>query len=272
MNALLLILGVVAAFVLYLKLMEKRMIYYPSSDVAWTPAESKLAFEDLRLKCADGATIHGWFIPATNQSRATVLFLHGNAGNISHRVEKIMILHKLGLDVFIVDYHGYGQSEGKPGEQATYLDADSAYDWLTQQRKIAPSRIIVWGESLGGGVATYLVAKREAGGLVLESTYTTLPDVGRSAFPFLPTKLLMSTRYDSLSRINQIRVPVLSIHSPRDEVIPYRLGKRLFDAANEPKMFVELAGDHNGGFVLSGDKFEDGICQFLDLHFPFQIR
>jgi hypothetical protein len=260
------ILGV--AFLLYLKLMEKRMIYYPSSDVAWTPGESKLAFEELSLRCSDGVTIHGWFVPASNQSRATVLFLHGNAGNISHRVDKILLLVGMNMDVCIVDYHGYGKSGGAPSEQSTYLDAEAAYDWLTQQKKIAPKRIIVWGESLGGGVATYLAAKREVGGLVLESTYTTLPDVGKAAFPFLPTRLLMSTQYDSLSRMTQIRVPILSIHSPSDEVIPYRLGKTLFDAANEPKMFVELEGDHNGGFMLSGDKFEKGIRDYRDRFFP----
>lgn len=264
------LLAIIAAFLLYLKLMEKRMIFFPSSDVAWTPRDSRLEFEDLRLECADGVTIHGWFIPATNAARATVLFFHGNAGNISHRVEKILMLLPLGVNVCIVDYHGYGQSGGKPGENETYLDADAAYEWLTKTKQIDPKRIILWGESLGGGVATYLAATNEVGGIVLESTYTTLPDVGKSAFPFLPTSLLMSTRYDSLGRIGMIRVPVLSIHSPQDEVIPYRLGKRLFEAANEPKMFVELTGDHNGGFVISEGKFISGIREYLEKHFPLK--
>lgn len=261
------LLAIIGAFLLYLKLMEKRMIFFPSSDVAWTPRDSKLEFEDLRLECADGVTIHGWFIPATNAARATVLFFHGNAGNISHRFEKILILHPLGVNVCIVDYHGYGRSGGKPGESETYRDAEAAYEWLTQEKKIDPKRIIAWGESLGGGVVTYLAAKHEVGGIVLESTYTTLPDVGKSAFPFLPTGLLMSTRYDSLGRIGRIRAPVLSIHSPQDEVIPYRLGKRLYEAANEPKMFVDLAGDHNGGFVISEEKFVGGIREYLEKFF-----
>lgn len=267
MRVILIVLATMAACVLYLKLMEKRMIYFPSSDVAWTPDESKLTFEDLSLRCGDGVTIHGWFVPATNQSRAVVVFLHGNAGNVSHRVDKILLLHRMGVDVCIVDYHGYGKSGGSPSEQATYLDAEAAYDWLTQTRKIVPKRIIVWGESLGGGVATYIAAKREVGGLVLESTYTSLPDVGRSVFPFLPTKLIMSTQYDSLARIKQVHAPVLSIHSPSDEVIPYRLGKRLFDAASEPKTFIELKGDHNGGFLMSGEKYEAGIREYLERFF-----
>lgn len=259
----LIILGIALAFLLYLKLMEKRMIYFPTRALDWTPKESKLESEDLRLRCADGVTIHGWFIPA-NGARATVLFLHGNAGNISHRVDKIQILHDLRLNVCIIDYHGYGQSEGSPGEKETYLDADAAYEWLTRERKIAPKQLVVWGESLGGGVATYLAAKREVGGLILESTYTTLPDVGKSAFPFLPTKLIMATQYDSIGRIKQIHAPVLSLHSPNDEVIPHRLGRRLFEAANEPKTFVDLKGDHNGGFLISGKAFPDAIQAFVE--------
>jgi fermentation-respiration switch protein FrsA (DUF1100 family) len=259
-----LLLGCLAAFVLWLKLVEKKMIYFPTHVVDWTPAEAKLTFEDLRLRCADGVTIHGWFIPATGKQVGTVLFFHGNAGNISHRSDKILILHKLGLDVCMVDYHGYGQSEGKPGEKETYLDADASYDWLTRQRGIAPKQILVWGESLGGGVATYLAASKEIGGLVLESTYTSLPDVGRSIYPFLPTKLLMSTRYDSLGRITKIHAPILIFHSPQDEVIRYRLGERLFDAANEPKTFVQLSGDHNGGFLASEPIFSEAIRTFAE--------
>lgn len=267
MNTLLVAAGLVLAFVLSLKLMEKRMIYFPSSDVAWTPNQSQMAFDDLSLRCDDGVIIHGWFIPAKDAARATVLFFHGNAGNISHRADKILILHELGLDVCVIDYHGYGQSEGRPSEQATYLDADAAYDWLTKEKKIDPKKIILWGESLGGGVVTYLAAKREVGGIVLESTYTSLPDVGRAVFPFLPTKLIMSTRYDSLSRIKGIHAPVLSLHSPADEIIPYRLGKRLFESANEPKMFVNLRADHNNGFLISGEIYTDGIREYLERYF-----
>ncbi|MSR64989.1 MAG: alpha/beta hydrolase [Verrucomicrobiae bacterium] len=264
---LLVILGIVLAFVLFLKLMEKRMIYFPTRSLDWTPEQSGMPFEDLRLHCTDGVTIHGWFIPAEGP-RATILFFHGNAGNISHRSDKLQIFHDLKLNVCIIDYHGFGQSEGEPGEKETYLDADVAYGWLTQQKKIAPKQIIVWGESLGGGIATHLAARSEVGGLVLESTYTTLPDVGRAAFPFLPTKLIMATQYDSIGRIKRIHVPLLSLHSPSDEVIPYRLGKRLFDAANEPKTFVDLKGDHNGGFLISGKKFANAIGEFLERYFP----
>ncbi len=266
MSIALVALGLIAAFVVYLKLMEKRMIYFPARALDWSPSENKIAFQELRLLCSDGITIHGWFIPA-GKPRATVLFLHGNAGNISHRAEKILLLRGLDLNVCIVDYHGYGQSEGTPSEKATYLDAEAAYDWLTNQQGIAPKQLLVWGESLGGGVATYLALERPVGGLVLESTYTSLPDVGRAVFPFLPTKLLMETRYDSLGRMRRIRVPVLSLHSPHDEVVPYRLGKRLFQAANEPKTFVDLKGDHNGGFLLSGDVYTNGIRAYLDRHF-----
>lgn len=260
--------GLVAAFLLFLKAMERRMIFYPTRQLNWLPSQSGLAFQDLRLRCADGVTIHGWFIPAPAPSRATVLFFHGNAGNISHRLDKIFILRDLQLDVCIVDYHGYGQSEGKPSEKTTYLDADAAYQWLTRDKGINPRQILVWGESLGGGVATYLAAKQPVGGLVLESTFTSLPDVARTIYPFLPTRWLMANRYDSLSRIRQVQVPVLSLHSPQDEIIPYRLGRQLFDAAPGPKQFVDLVGDHNGGFLLSGDRYREGIQRFLDDHFP----
>ncbi len=253
-----------AAFVVYVKAMERRMIYYPSAEMGWTPANARLPYEDLRLQCTDGVTIHGWFVPAAGSSRGTVLFLHGNAGSISHRYEKLLILHGLKLDVCIIDYHGYGRSGGQPCERTTYLDADAAYDWLTKFHQTAPGQIILWGESLGGGVATYLAAKHTVGGLVLESTYTSLPDVARTIFPFLPARLIMSTRYDSLGRIRQIHVPVLGLHSPQDEVIPYRLGKRLYEAANPPKMFVDLTGDHNAGFLISGDTFPNAVRVFVE--------
>src|SRR5690348_2430194 len=130
----LVLLGLFGAFLLYLKLNEKRMIYYPTPEMGWTPRNGGLAFEDLKLQCADGVTIHGWFIPAAEPSHGTVLFFHGNAGSISHRFEKIQILHGLHLNICIIDYHGYGQSQGKPSEETTYLDADTAYDWLTRLR------------------------------------------------------------------------------------------------------------------------------------------
>ncbi len=242
---------------------QPRMVYYPYRDIDTTPAEHGMEYEDVYLPTDDGIRIHGWWIPREN-AQGTVLFLHGNAGNISHRMESIQIFHDLQQNVFIIDYHGFGQSDGSPSEQATYQDAAAAWHYLTGDRNIKPSGIVVFGRSLGGGVATWLVSQQSPAGVILESTFTDLPALGAHHYPFLPVRLLSRYRYDNMKRLSEIRVPVLIAHSPDDHIVPYEQGQQLFAAANQPKQFLEMKGDHNNGFVESGSTYRKAIKAFLD--------
>ena len=245
-----------------LTVFQKYFVYFPLREIEQTPAELGLAYEDVWLTSAGDVKIHGWFIPARD-SRGTLLFFHGNGGNISRRLESIYIFHDLGLDVLIIDYQGYGRSEGKPGEENTYADAEAAWDYLTNTRGIASERIIIFGRSLGGAVATYLAERHTPGALILESTFTSIPDIGAKKLPFLPVRWLCRIKYNSLQRIGQVRCPILSIHSPQDNLIAYEFGEKLFQAAPEPKRFLQIEGDHNSGFMQSLPKYREGLKNFL---------
>ncbi len=242
-------------------------IYFPHTNLQATPQNAGLEYKDVYLMTGDKTKIHGWYM-RHETPRATLLFLHGNGGNISHRLDKLFMFHQMGLSVFIIDYRGYGQSTGKPGEQGTYHDAEAAWNYLSDEIKVSPDKIIVYGESLGGGVASWLVAKHQPGALILESTFTSIADMGRVHYPYLPVNLLARIRYPTLERISQITCPLLIIHSPQDEIVPYTMGKRIYDAANQPKDFLEIKGDHNNGFMESGEIYIDGLYRFLLTHFP----
>ena len=248
--------------VLLLYLVQARLVYFPTRTIWATPAAVGLDFETVRFEAEDGVTLSGWFIPA-EETDDVVLFFHGNAGNISHRLESIELFHRLGLNVFIVDYRGYGQSEGSPSEEGTYRDAAAAWRYLVEERQVEPGHIILFGRSLGGAVATWLASQRQPKSLILESTFTSVPDIGALQFPFLPVRSLARIRYNSFERLPQINVPVLVVHSPQDEVIPYDHGQQLFEAANEPKQFIQLRGGHNEGFVITGQPYEAGLEDFI---------
>ena len=244
-------------------LYQDRLLYFPVQAIAATPERIGIGFEDVWLPAADGARVHGWWVPAPGASRA-VLFLHGNAGNVSDRLETVEILHRLGLAVLIIDYRGYGLSGGSPSEEGTYADALAAWRHLVGARGFAARAIVVFGRSLGGGVATWLAEREPPGALILESTFTSVPDVAARIYPYLPVRLLARTRYPSLERIRRIRCPLLVAHSPADEVIPYEHGRRLLDAANEPKSFLEMRGTHGDGFLTTGEDYVAGLRRFLD--------
>lgn len=268
---------------LILYLLQGRMLYQPVRRLAATPADAGLPFDSLMLP-SGGETIHAWRVPAPpgtartgTRGPGTVLFCHGNAGNISHRLETLVILHRLGLETLIFDYQGYGESTGTPSEEATAADARACWDWLVHEAGREPGRIVVMGRSLGGAVAAGLVHElhREAGasgheppapvpaGLVLESTFTSVPDMGASLYPFLPVRTLARFDYDTLSLLPEVRCPVLVAHSPDDDMVPHDMGRRLLAAAREPKAFLALTGDHNTGFLLAGDAYEQGLARFF---------
>jgi fermentation-respiration switch protein FrsA (DUF1100 family) len=248
-------------------LAQSRLVYMPAREIVWTPKEMGLVYEDLQLVTEDQVKIHAWWIP-NSASRKTILFCHGNGGNISYRQGYIRVLHQLGFNLLLFDYRGYGRSEGSPSEIGTYKDGERAWDYLTNTQAIAPADIYLYGESLGGGIASYLAQQKcqtGVGGLILGSTFTSIPDRAQELFPFLPVHLLSQYRYPNLERLAYITCPVLVLHSPQDEIIPFHHGQTLFAHARSPKTFVQLTGDHNTGFLQSLTVYEEGLRQFAQL-------
>ena len=241
---------------------QARLVYYPSGDITATPVDIGLDFEDVVFTAEDGVKLSGWFIPA-GQSRGVVLFCHGNGGNISDRLETIGILNRLGYSTFIFDYRGYGESEGKPGEYGTYLDAEAAWNWLMEKHGVQPDRIVIMGRSLGGAVAAWLAGKHTPSALIIESSFTSIRDMGAELHPWLPVKLLSRFDYCTVDYLKKITCPVLVIHSPEDDLVPFSHGRRLYEAAGEPKEFLEITGSHNNGFLITGKRYEEGLDNFI---------
>jgi fermentation-respiration switch protein FrsA (DUF1100 family) len=266
-NILISVLLAYAAVVALVFFFQARLVYYPGigREVAVTPQAYGLAFEAAELRTPDGETLHGWWVPADN-ARGTVLFLHGNAGNISHRLDYLMMFNRLGHSTFIFDYRGYGRSTGAPSEDGTYRDAEAAWDYLRQARSVRQQDLVIVGESLGGGVATALAAKVPPRALVLLSTFTSVNDLGAEIYWFLPVRLINRIRYDNLRNLERIRAPLFVAHSRDDEIVPYAHGRRLFDAAPEPKEFLEMRGGHNEGLVFTRKEWTAQLASFLDRH------
>ncbi|MCP5305652.1 MAG: alpha/beta hydrolase [Chromatiaceae bacterium] len=247
-------------------LLQPQMTFFPSPVLEATPADWGMVYEDVVFQTEDGASLHGWFLPGP-ASGPTLLFLHGNAGNISHRRESLEIFAGLGMAVLIFDYRGYGRSTGLPGESGLYRDAAAAWDYLTRQRGIDSADIVVFGRSLGGAVAAHLASQVHPRAVILESTFSSARDYAHTMFPVLSRIVWLRHSFDAAHAIAQSRAPLLVLHSPEDEVIPFALGQRLFDAAPEPKRFVALRGGHNDGFLFSQPRYAQVLQTFLrDLH------
>jgi fermentation-respiration switch protein FrsA (DUF1100 family) len=249
-----------------LRWFEHCQVYHPNRVLTATGAALGRPFEDVRFKASDGVELNGWFFPAsTNSPRArfAVLFCHGNGGNLSHRLDTYAAFLATGVNVFAFDYRGYGQSEGRPSEEGTYRDAQAAYQWL-RQKGFPGTNIIAFGESLGGGVAAELAMRETVGGLVLQSTFTSITDMGAELFPWFPVRWLGTVHYDTHSKLARLKVPVMIMHSPIDGLVRFRHGQRNFAAANEPKLFWELKGDHNDP-LADTPHFIKGLEKFLSL-------
>ncbi|MCK5095188.1 MAG: alpha/beta hydrolase [Spirochaetes bacterium] len=244
---------------------QSRFIFFPGDEITATPGEINLSYETVNLETDDGVKLSGWFIPARNE-RGVVLFCHGNAGNISHRLESIQVFHDLGLSTFIFDYRGYGRSEGKISEQGTYLDVKAAWRYLVQERQIEPGSIIIFGRSLGGSIAAWLARESRPKALIIESSFTSIRNAAVDMYPFLPLKILLRYNYSTMDYLAQVKCPVLIVHSRDDELIPFSHGQRLFEIANNPKEFLEISGSHNEGFTLSVDVYEAGLNSFILKH------
>jgi len=247
--------------------LQRHLIYFPAREYHGTPGDIGLHYEDVRFDTSDHVQLSGWWVPVRDSNganataaatdRLTILFFHGNAGNISHRLEKLELLNRMGCNLLLVDYRGYGRSDGQPSETGTYLDARAAWEHVTQSRAVSPDRIILFGESLGGAVAIELAGHVQPAGLIVESTFTSLADVARIHYPLLPTRWLLRYRYDSIARIGLVRCPKIHVHGRDDSLVPIELARRLFDAASQPKQFIETPGGHNeSGFLFDRNATE----------------
>jgi fermentation-respiration switch protein FrsA (DUF1100 family) len=274
--------------------LERSFIYFPERGLIGDPADFGLPFDDVYFTASDGVRLHGWFVPGAGGSveqsnigtelrsesvplfqgssvpaapgGVTWLWCHGNAGNISHRLENLRLLHdELGVAVFIFDYRGYGRSEGSPSEEGTYRDAEGAVDYVLSRPDVQPERTFYFGRSLGAAVAVELATRRPPFALILESPLPSIAELARHHYPFLPVRGLLRTKYDSLSKIARVRVPLLVLHGDQDEVIPFEAGKKLFEAANEPKRFYTIRGaGHNDTYVVGGREYFRALREFVE--------
>ncbi len=236
---------------------------YPGAGSDATPATAGLNYNTARLTTTDGFQLNAWYVPAADE-RGVILFCHGNAGNISNRISTLELLNELGFSIFIFDYRGYGRSEGKPTEAGTYRDAEAAWQYLRSQG-YNESEIIIMGRSLGASVAAELAHRHKPRAVVLESSFTSVPDVAAELYPLLPVRWLSRFEYNTLDYLQSITAPVLIVHSRDDEIIPFSHSQRLFAAANPPKQFLELKGGHNEGIYVSGiDYYRNGLNSFFE--------
>ena len=262
--------GLVSGYLLlivYVYARQGRMLYFPTREIGATPLAIGLQYEELTLRTRDRVDISAWYIPAEHP-RGFILFCHGNAGNISDGLTSIRLFHELGLGVVSFDYRGYGKSAGSPDEEGTYRDAEAAWDYLVKTLHVSPKKVILFGRSLGSAVAAELALRKEVGALIMESGFTSVPDLGSQFFPHLPLWLISKYHYTSIDKVGRVEMPKLFIHSPDDEIVPYEHGVRLFERAAGPKKLLRLAGGHNEGFILSDIAYREGLEVFLTQYFP----
>lgn len=246
----------------WMYLQQPAMVFFPYRALEATPGDWGLAYEEIWLSTPGGVRLHGWYIPHPGARRVLLLF-HGNGGNISHRGDSVRIFNRLGLNVFIFDYRGYGRSGGKPSEEGLYEDGNAAWRYLADARGFRPHDIIVYGHSLGAAVAARVAAEHNPGRLILESSFSSVQDVAREVFPLLSRLVVLRYRFDTAAQLRRVTCPVLVLHSPQDGIIPYRLGVKVYQAANPPKTFVELRGGHNTGFLQSQPAYEHALAKFI---------
>lgn len=261
MKTILFVAAALVFFFLFIRFIEKKSLYYPLKNIEATPRDISLDYEEVFITTKDSVLISGWYIPAVSP-RGTFIFSHGNGGNISHRMDKLKMFNDLNVNVLIFDYRGYGMSRGSPSEEGLYLDAEAVYDYLVNEKQVSPQKIIGYGESLGGTVIVDLAAAHELGGIIIDSSFTSVKDMAKKIFPFIPAFVYKSS-FNALEKIGRTKAPSLHFHSTADEIVPYELGRKLFDSAPGPKEFVDLQGGHNDAFLVSRDIFIEKIDSFI---------
>lgn len=254
-------------FVLAVWAFQGRLLYQPSAQTGpypdgRTPAALDIAYDSVTFETGDLVTLHGWFVPAPAE-RATVLFFHGNAGNVGDRLETVRIFHELGLSVLVFDYRGYGRSEGRPSEVGTARDARAAWGWLRTQMNRRPGEIVIAGRSLGAAVAAELAREHSAAAVILESPLRSVPRLAQQVYPYLPARWLSRFDYPTERYVADIAAPLLIVHARDDEIVPYEHGEAVFAAAGEPKSWLAIEGGHNAGFLVSEERYRRGVDGFL---------
>ena len=248
-------------------LLDRYFVFFPDRQIHRTPGDVGLQYEDVFFTTSDDVRLHGWFIPS--DSDTTLVWLHGNAGNISHRVDNLLMINRmLGVNVFIIDYRGYGRSDGAPSEKGLYRDAEAALAYLGSRPQTADDRLVFFGRSLGASVAVELATRVEPHTLILESPFTSVREMARLSYPFIPATLLtlpVRSRFDSLAKISSVYAPVMILHGDMDDTVPIEIARRLYDAANEPKRFYTIEGaGHNDTYAVGGAAYFDALKAFID--------
>lgn len=262
MKILLIVIVFVIAFKVLFILLEQKGLYHPYKDIPETPKNLGIAFEDINFKTTDGQLLNGWFVPAKD-ANITVLYCHGNAGNMYHRLHKVKFFHEMGVNFFIFDYRGYGKSTGKPNEKGLYKDAQAAYDYLISRKDVNKNMIVVYGKSLGGSVAADLCVNRKACALMLEGSFASVALRAQQLYPFLPMKILITQKYDAMAKVKNLRIPKLIAHGRQDEVISFHHGEILFASAAEPKQFLPFEGGHNDDVYVTSATYKAELEKFF---------
>ncbi len=262
---------IILFIMIFPRFIEKRLIFFPDRGIdSITPDVYGIEYDDVTFRTEDGLNLHGWFVPGKKSSPDvdlhTLLWFHGNAGNINNRLENIKMLYdRVPVNVFIIDYRQYGRSEGKISEKGTYIDARAALAYLHSRNDINNEKIIFFGRSLGSAVAVELALKEKCRALILEAPFTSMKELAKSFYPFLPVGLILRTKYDSLSKIGDIKVPILIMHGDKDELVPIEQAWRLYETANEPKEFYTIPGaGHNDTHIVGGEEYFDVIKNFVN--------
>jgi len=258
---LIIILGAII-FKIYFIFLEQKSLYHPFKEIPQTPTNLGIAYEEINFKTDDGKLLNGWFVPAKDV-KVTVLYCHGNAGNIYHRLHKVKFFHEMGVNFFIFDYRGYGKSTGNPSEKGLYKDAQAAYDYIISRSDVDRNKIVVYGKSLGGPVAADLCLHRNASALILEGSFASVALRAQQLYPFLPMKLLITQKYDAMFKVKDIHIPKFIAHGRKDEVISFRHGEILFGVAAEPKQFLPFDGGHNDDVYVTSVAYRENLQKFL---------
>ena len=263
MCLLLVLILMILAGILFYPHLENRLVFYPDAGFDDSPSNWNLSYRDVLLRTQDGEKLHCWYFPLRKES-LTLLFCHGNAGNISHRIDNIERLVKRGIAVFLLGYRGYGKSTGSPSEKGIYLDGLAAYDYLVESERISPDRIALFGRSLGGAVAIEVALHREVKCLVVESTFTSLRDMSKTTFPWSLFSPFVPNHYDSGSKIAALSVPKLIVHGKNDEIVPFWMGEKLFALAKDKKKFLAIQGaGHNDTYIVGGTAYLNELVNFI---------
>lgn len=255
-------LAVLVLLWLGLRRLERAMIFLPTREVPAHPGVVGLKWEPVRLTASDGVALSAWWLPGPKDDSPVLLCLHGNGGNLAARLDKMTLLHGAGAAQLWVDWRGYGQSAGSPSEAGLYRDGLAAWAWINAIKQVPPERLVLYGESLGGGVAVELAARVGAAGLILDSAFTSVPDMAARVLPLFP-RALIKTRFDNKAKLPRVGAPLLVLHSPDDDVVPFAMAQDNLSVHPGPKRLVELKGSHNEGFLESSRAFENAIRTFI---------